>query len=564
MVVLDSRPGGKLGTRSTAAANIKQRPLIRFRALEKVRTRPPSLVQVCLKRVAQNFLTFDNAVLQQKLNRKQFEDVYAMLDLDMSLPHAATRIGDENYWKRRTQRKYRNAQVEKHGMSWKQTFLELELQDALERVPITVESNDPEMLMLKQQVVQSRLHIFQLKIGQLPSHIDLSFVFDSLPALCSFTITYGNRRLGMDYERAMFGMKITDARNLARNIRVSQTLVSLALPCNMIDDELVKVLMGGLSYGVMLTSLDLSHNKIGDRGARRLASLLDPQFCLQTLDLSDNQIHANGCMHLGAHLAENVTCEVVNLRLNRCEDNGVSHLFQDLCDNHYLRTLNISCNELTERCLPYMSTLFQTNSTLEELDLGANPLHKVEEEGGPGAGVTAAAATMDPRSANPAWASGTRRALTATLDATNLGPGADVTTLAEDSADAQAMATVILEDGLGGISLASHLGQFAQSVVQSTSLKRLDIRQCGIPPELAERISTAVKHRELRSKNIPVEAYEMSKIKPVDEEPIDEEGIEDLAEVADGDEAEGEEGAAGEDGGEAAEGEKAEGDEKTE
>jgi len=459
-------------------------------------------------------------------------------------------------------------------MSWKQTFLELELQDALERIPITVENNDPEMLMLKQQVVQSRLHIFQLRIGQLPSHIDLSFVFDALPALCSFTITYGNRRLGMDYERAMFGMKITDARNLARNIRVSQTLVSLALPCNMIDDELVKVLMGGLSYGVMLTALDLSHNKIGDRGARRLASLLDPQYCLQTLDLSDNQIHANGCMHLGAHLAENVTCEVLNLRLNRCEDNGVSHLFQDLCDNHYLRTLNISCNDLSERCLPYMTALFGANSTLEELDLSANALHRAEEEAGPGAGggksggetaaAAAAATTMDPQSLIPAWSSGTKPGLNATLDVTSLGPGADLTTLAEDGIDAAAMPTVTLEDGLGGISLASHLGIFAQCVLQNTSLLRLDIRQCGIPPELAERITTAVKHRELRSKNIPVEAYEMSKFQQLDEEPLDEEGGEDLAEAADGEDAQGEEGADAEDGGEAAEVENGEGAEKTE
>jgi len=318
--------------------------------------------------------------LHQTLGKKQLEDVYAMLDLDMSLPEAATRISDESYWKRRTQAKHRNAQVEKHGMSWKQTFLELELQDALERVPITVEYGNPELEALKQQVYASRLHVFQLAISQFPSHIDLSFLFDNLPALCSFAITYGNRRLGMDYERAMFGMKISDAQYLARNVRVSQTLVSLALPCNMIDDELVKVLMGGLSYGHMLTHLDLSHNKIGDRGARRLASLLDPDYALQTLDLSDNQIHANGCMHLGAHLAENVTCQVLNLRLNRCEDNGVSHLFQDLCVNKYLKTLNISCNDLTVRSLPYMNSMLAENVTIAELDVSANLLYQADME----------------------------------------------------------------------------------------------------------------------------------------------------------------------------------------
>jgi len=250
-------------------ASAKQKPPIRFRALEKVRVRPPSLVQTCLRRVAANFLSYDN--LQSKLGRKQLEDVYAMLDLQMPLPEAATRISDESYWKRRTQAKHRNAQVEKHGLSWKQTFLELELQEVLELLPITVEYSSPEWEALKLQVRASRLHVFQLAIAQFPSHVDFSFLFDELPALCSFSVTYGNRRLGMDYERAMFGMKISDAQYLARNIRVSQTLVSLSLPCNMIDDELVKVLMGGLSFGHMLTQLDLSHNKIGDRGARRLA-----------------------------------------------------------------------------------------------------------------------------------------------------------------------------------------------------------------------------------------------------------------------------------------------------
>ncbi|CAE7197238.1 DRC5 [Symbiodinium sp. CCMP2592] len=300
-------------------------------------------------------------------------DVYAMLDLDMPLPEAALRINDENYWKRRTQAKHPNAQVEKHGMSWKQTYLEIELQEALERVPITVEYGNPELEALKQQVMASRLYVYQLQITQFPSHLDLSFIFDALPALCTFSITYGNKRLGMDYERAMFGMKISDAQYLARDIRVSQTLVSLSLPCNMIDDELVKVLMGGLSYGHMLTHLDLSHNKIGDRGARRLASLLDPDYCLQALDLSDNQIHANGCMHLGAHLAENITCQVLNLRLNRCEDNGVSHLFQDMCVNKHLQTLNIACNDLTVRCLPYLNAMLAENGTLLELDVSANP-----------------------------------------------------------------------------------------------------------------------------------------------------------------------------------------------
>mmetsp|Transcript_20741 Transcript_20741/g.48496 ORF Transcript_20741/g.48496 Transcript_20741/m.48496 type:complete len:518 (-) Transcript_20741:90-1643(-) len=450
---------------------------IRFRALEKVKARPRSLVQMCLQRLAENFLRYDS--LHTKLGRKQLEDVYAMLDLDMPLPEAALRINDESYWKRRTQAKHPNAQVEKHGMSWKQTYLEIELQEALERVPITVEYGNPELEALKQQVMASRLYVYQLQITQFPSHLDLSFIFDALPALCTFSITYGNKRLGMDYERAMFGMKISDAQYLARDVRVSQTLVSLSLPCNMIDDELVKVLMGGLSYGHMLTHLDLSHNKIGDRGARRLASLLDPDYCLQALDLSDNQIHANGCMHLGAHLAENITCQVLNLRLNRCEDNGVSHLFQDMCVNKHLQTLNIACNDLTVRCLPYLNAMLAENTTLLELDISANPLHQVEEESHQGvAGETAPPASAEVTASE---------ALEATKPA------------AEE------------EDPLEGLQVSGQLAVFARCLASSPSLLRVDLRSCGLPIDVAQRVTMAVKHRELIAKGIPVEAYEKAR-----------------------------------------------------
>lgn len=486
-----------------------KKPNIRFRALEKVRIRPPSLVQLCLRRVASNFLGYHN--LSQKLGKKQLEDVYAMLDLNMPLPEAATRISDENYWKRRTQAQHRNAQVEKHGMSWKQTFLELELQDALQRV--TIDYGTAELDALKQQVIASRLHVFQLAISQFPSHIDLSFLFDTLPALCSFSITYGNRRLGMDYERAMFGMKISDAQYLARNIRVSQTMVSLSLPCNMIDDELVKVLMGGLSYGHMLTHLDLSHNKIGDRGARRLASLLDPDYCIQSLDLSDNQIHANGCMHLGAHLAENFTCQLLNLRLNRCEDNGVSHLFQDMCVNKYLKLLNISCNDLTLRCLPYMNSMIAENATLTELDLSANPLYTPSdtEDGRFPGGEGGDDGTVAGTSRSELAVAGVDGSMAGTVDENG---------------------NALEDETLGGFSTNSPFGVFARNIMRSTALLRVDVRQTGLPPELAEKITTAVKHRELVSKGIPVDAYEKSK--EVQEEVLQEEAVEE--EIAEGEE----------------------------
>jgi Ran GTPase-activating protein (RanGAP) involved in mRNA processing and transport len=50
----------------------------------------------------------------------------------------------------------------------------------------------------------------------------------------------------MEYERPLFGMKMSDAKILADSIKVSQSLVYLSLPGNMIDDDLISILMKGL------------------------------------------------------------------------------------------------------------------------------------------------------------------------------------------------------------------------------------------------------------------------------------------------------------------------------
>merc|ERR1719379_1490876 len=64
---------------------------------------------------------------------------------------------------------------------------------------------------------------------------------------------------------------------------------------------------------------------------------------------------------------------------------------------------------------------------------------------------------------------------------------------------------------IGGVHMNSQFGVFARCVMRSPTLLRVDVRECGLPPALAERIATTVKHRELRFKGIPVEAYEKSK-----------------------------------------------------
>eukprot|EP00392_Amoebophrya_sp_AT5.2_P011011 g11086.t1 len=439
--------------------------------MEKIKRLPPSLVETCLRKIATGFMRFDPALLQRELSRaKQLEEVYAILDTDVPLSVAAQWIDDEYYWKRRTLQRDKGEYtglVDQHGMSWKQFFCETELGFIIEKFPLDFEAVELEEL---KSVVQSvKQYIFCLKIREYPSHFDLALILDPLPNLCSLKITYGRKRLGMEYERGLFGMKIVDAQYA----RCCQTLIKLSLPCNMIDDELTKILMQGLETCVMLTDLDLSGNNIGDRGARRLAKLLHRQYVLHSLDLSDNAIHANGCMHLGAHLAENTTLENLNLRLNRCEDNGaiyyrsVCHLLQDLCINKSLKKLNLSSNDLTWRCLAYLSSMISENSTLEWLDLSANTLWNTED----------GEETKDVH-------------LFFCRDVANLDP-------------------------------ESPFGILVQCVGKNSTLLCLDVRHCSLPPELEKKLHTITKHRELRSRGISVDAYERAGLllqAPVEEE----------------------------------------------
>jgi hypothetical protein len=61
-------------------------------------------------------------------------------------------------------------------------------------------------------------------------------------------------------------MKIQDAADLGEALRNNLNLLSLTLSGNLIDDELMKLLMNGLTYNRSLVDLDLSHNRIGDYG----------------------------------------------------------------------------------------------------------------------------------------------------------------------------------------------------------------------------------------------------------------------------------------------------------
>jgi hypothetical protein len=90
-----------------------------------------------------------------------------------------------------------------------------------------------------------RYEVFSLTISQL-QHFDITCLFDYLPNLAFLTLTYGAKHVGMEYERPLFGMKMSDAKIFSQCLRTTQSLTHLALPGNLIDDDLISILIKNL------------------------------------------------------------------------------------------------------------------------------------------------------------------------------------------------------------------------------------------------------------------------------------------------------------------------------
>lgn len=54
----------------------------------------------------------------------------------------------------------------------------------------------------------------------------------------------------------------------------------------------------------------------------------------------------------------------------------------------------------------------------------------------------------------------------------------------------------------------SPFGVLLECVSKNTSLIKLDLRHCNIPPALEKKLSQIPKHRSLEKRGVSVEAYE--------------------------------------------------------
>lgn len=98
------------------------------------------------------------------------------------------------------------------------------------------------------------------------------------------------RHVGMDFDLALFGMKLSDCRSLARCLEYCETLVSLDLSNNFLDDDKIRMLASGLINNLSVVDINLSDNQVADRGVRAFAKLLHANTPLQIINFDNNQV----------------------------------------------------------------------------------------------------------------------------------------------------------------------------------------------------------------------------------------------------------------------------------
>jgi len=136
----------------------------------------------------------------------------------------------------------------------------------------------------------AKYDVFCLVINQLKD-FNIKTLFKYLPNLSNLTITFGAKHVDMEYERQLFGMKMSEAQVFKECIKNTTSLTYLSLPGNLIDDDLMTILTKGLILNKTVTQLDLSHNKIGSSGARKIAKYVLQSKILTHLNLCDNQLN---------------------------------------------------------------------------------------------------------------------------------------------------------------------------------------------------------------------------------------------------------------------------------
>jgi Leucine Rich repeat len=306
-----------------------------------------SLVSKCMKVIIQNF---ERMPVKEVLSPLQMAEIACQLQTTLSPLVGAKYVFNENYWRKCCVEKYgwHGCKLSEHGLLWKQLFFEKLLTERLEDFNIEID-NETSLYTLVQACSE---YIFTVSFRQLRSHIDILGLLLMLPNLTKLDLTYSVKKIGMNYDRALFGMKMRDATALGEVFSRVYSLTTIMLVGNMLDDVLLGVLMSGLMDNNTVTNLDLSHNKISNHGANLLSKYLRTNKLLTSLNVADNKIGTEGGRYLAEGLREKNSLLHLNIKLNCLSDDGCHMLLEGLLENDTLIELDIGSNMAgTKVCL---------------------------------------------------------------------------------------------------------------------------------------------------------------------------------------------------------------------
>ena len=366
----------------------------------------PSLTEICAQQIAKDFKRVElNQIntLDETLRKLIVEMLPTDLDLTKAVQINWGFKEVEDYWRHRCEATWsaglltgftdsKKLEPPAEG-GWKRLFLERHLEEHLMSMEVptklpdgggllTLEERDAKKKIGEDELtalcVELKTYVLKLHLAKQRTHIDLVNLFSSLPQLRDFRVSYGVLNAGVEFVPDMVGMLRGDAEQLKeilRNPRFGPNLSRLSLAENAIDDDLCRMIIGGLVGNTGMRALDFSHNRIGDLGAQAVGTvLLQPQLKLVELDLGDNEIREDGVAALGDALAVNKTLQSLSLRLNRVGDAGGESLFDGLRTNGTLTALDLSNNEIGTRAARGLVLALQENRTLSSLNLYCNAL----------------------------------------------------------------------------------------------------------------------------------------------------------------------------------------------
>ena len=189
------------------------------------------------------------------------ERVVDILGADLPIETAGELIDDESYWERRAVATFSRCDPVRHGRSWKQLFFERHCEAAIrahDATNSTAEENDALARLLSYAGKYARA----LDVVCLPGRFDAKMLFRRMPWLASLGVRYKpGEEIGMGFDKSLFGATLSDVKAIAAAVESAETLLTLDLAGNLIDDEKARC--------VFLTLVPIRPRSRGERRSLR-------------------------------------------------------------------------------------------------------------------------------------------------------------------------------------------------------------------------------------------------------------------------------------------------------